>query len=135
MFYFKNDWDRTKNKSLQLNVFRGTLIKLIWININFDVINIFIMYFNLLMYLFIRILVRNVIVHSLCIVCIWILWWSQTLCSWEQMIRWMTLKNLVLEDVGTQYSDRMWPWGWVFTLIAWCYFSLFYLTDLTKFLL
>ena len=26
-------------------------------------------------------LLRNVITHSLCIVCIWILWWSRTLCS------------------------------------------------------
>ena len=25
--------------------------------------------------------------------------------------RWMTMKNLMLEDTGTQRSDRMWHWG------------------------
>ena len=75
---------------------------------------------------------RNMIAHSLCAICIWILWWSWTLCSWEQMTRWMTLKNFVLEDVETLCSNRMWHWGRVFVLIAWCYFILFYLIDLTK---
>jgi len=51
-------------------------------------------------------LLRNVITHSLYVVCICILWWSRTLCSWEQMTRWIALRNLMLEDVETQYSDR-----------------------------
>ena len=51
---------------------------------------------------------RNVMTHSLCVVCVWIMWWSQTLCSWDQMIRWMTMENLVLQDGWTRYSDRMW---------------------------
>ena len=34
-------------------------------------------------YLFFSQLVRNVITHSPCVVCVWILWWSRTLCSWE----------------------------------------------------
>ena len=51
---------------------------------------------------------RNVITHSLCVVCVWILWWSRTLCSWEQRTRWIALRNLVLEDTRTQYSNRMW---------------------------
>ena len=59
----------------------------------------------------VSLLVRNVITHSLCVVCVWILWWSWTLCSGEQMNRWMTMKNLMLEDTGTQRSDRMWHWG------------------------
>ena len=46
-------------------------------------------------------LVRNVITHSLCVVCVWILWWSRTLCSWEKMVRWMVIENLMLEGVGT----------------------------------
>ena len=58
----------------------------------------------------VSILVRNVITHSLCVVCVWILWWSWTLCSGEQMIRWIALRNLVLKDVKTQCSDRMWHW-------------------------
>ena len=56
-------------------------------------------------------LVRNVITHSLCVVCVWIIWWSWTLCSGEQMTKWVVLRNLMLKDVGTQYSDRMWHWG------------------------
>jgi len=59
----------------------------------------------------VSLLVRNVITHSLCIVCVWILCWSWTLCSGEQMIRWIVLRNLVLKDVETQHSDRMWHWG------------------------
>ena len=55
-------------------------------------------------------LVRNVLTHSLCVVCVWILWWSQTLCSREQMVRWMNMENLMLEDAGTQCFDRMWHW-------------------------
>ena len=55
-------------------------------------------------------LVRNVITHSLCVVCVWILWWSWTLCSEEQMTRWTALRNIVLKDVGTQRSDKMWHW-------------------------
>ncbi|XP_014626235.1 uncharacterized protein [Glycine max] len=30
-----------------------------------------------------------------------------SLCSWEQMVKWIVLRNLVLEDAGTQCSDRM----------------------------
>ena len=53
-------------------------------------------------------LVRNVIIHSLCVVCVWILWWSWTLCSGKPMARWSALRNLVLKDIGIQCSDRMW---------------------------
>ena len=56
-------------------------------------------------------LVRNVITHSLCVVCVWILWWSWTLCSGKQMTRWISLRNLVLKDIKTQCSDRMWHEG------------------------
>ena len=56
-------------------------------------------------------LVRNVITHFPCVVCVWILWWSWTLCSGEQMTRWIALRNHVLKDVETQRSDRMWHWG------------------------
>ena len=28
-------------------------------------------------------------------------------CSWEQMTRWMTLKDLMLEDARTQCSNRI----------------------------
>ena len=56
-------------------------------------------------------IVMNVITHSLRVVCVWILWWSQTLYSWEQIVRWMTMENLMLEDVGTQSFDRMWHWS------------------------
>jgi len=94
------------------------------------VINISIIYFDYV--LFICFVIFFVITHSLCAICVWILWWYRTLCLWEQMIRWMTLKNLMPEDVDIQCSDRIWHWGWFFTLIAWCYFILFYLTDLTK---
>ena len=52
-------------------------------------------------------LFRNMITHSMCVVCVWILWWSRTLCLWEQMITWMNLKNLVLKEVETQCSDRI----------------------------
>ena len=61
-------------------------------------------------------LVRNVITHSLCVVCVWILWWSWTLYSWEQMVRWMVMKNFMLEDAGTQCSDRMWHWDMGFCI-------------------
>ena len=50
-------------------------------------------------------LFRNVITHSLWAICVWILWWSRNLCLWEKMVRWMTLKNLVLEDAVTEHSD------------------------------
>ena len=56
-------------------------------------------------------LFTNVITHSLCFVCVWILSGSQSLCSWEQITRWITLKNLVLGDVRTQCSNRMWHWS------------------------
>jgi len=55
-------------------------------------------------------LVKNVITHYPCVVCVWILWWSWALCSWKQMTRWIALRNHVLKDVGTQNSDRMWHW-------------------------
>ena len=77
------------------------------------VINISIIYFNYVLFIcFVNFFC--VITYSLCAICVWILWWSQTLCSWEQMTRWMTLKNVVQEAVGTQCFDRMWHWGWVF---------------------
>ena len=51
------------------------------------------------------------------------------LCSWEQMVRWITLKNLVLEGAWTQHSDTMWHWDMGFYIISimfWiCYFMLF----------
>jgi len=53
-------------------------------------------------------LARNVITHSPYSICVWILWWSWTLCLWEQMIKWMTMKNL--EDARIQCFDRMWHW-------------------------
>jgi len=56
-------------------------------------------------------LVRNVITHSPCVVCVWILWWSWTLCLGKQMTRWIALRNLVLKDIETQCSDRIWHWG------------------------
>ena len=59
----------------------------------------------------VSLLVRNVITHSSCVVCVWILWWSRTLCSGEHMTRWIALRNLMLKDVGTQYSDRTWHHG------------------------
>ena len=59
----------------------------------------------------VSLLVRNVITHSRFVVCVWILWWSWTLCSGEQMTRWTALRNIVLKDVETQRSDRMWHWG------------------------
>ena len=72
------------------------------------IIVIFISYLYTSVYLY---SLKNVMTHSLCIICIWILWWSRTLCSWEQMTKWMTLKNLVQEDAGTQFYDRMWHCG------------------------
>ena len=80
---------------------------------------------------------RNVITHFLCIVCVWILWWSQTLCSWEQMTRWIALSNLVLEDVRAQFSNKMWYWDIGFYII---YFKepragLLYVISLLNFLL
>ena len=94
------------------------------------VIDISIIYIDFV--LFICFVIFLVITHSLYAICVWIMWWSRILCSWEQMTRWTTLKNLVPENVGTQRSDKMCHWGWVFILISWCYFILFYLTDLTK---
>ena len=58
----------------------------------------------------VSLLVRNVITHSPCVVCVWILWWSWILCLREQMIGWIALRNLVLKGIGTQCSDRMWLW-------------------------
>ena len=59
-------------------------------------------------------LFRNVITHSSCVVCNWILWWSRTLCSWEQMVRCIAMENLMLENDGTQCSSRIWHWGMSF---------------------
>ena len=56
-------------------------------------------------------LARNVMTHSPCVICVWILWWSWTLCLWEQIVRWMVMENLMLKDAGTQCSNRMWYWG------------------------
>ena len=75
-------------------------------------------------------LFRNAITHSLCVVYVWILWWSRTLCSWEQMARWIALRNLVLEDAKTQCYDKIWHWGMSFyfncMMFCICYFTLFY---------
>ena len=59
----------------------------------------------------VSLLVRNVIAHSRFVVCVWIMWWFWTLCSGEQMTRWTALRNIMLKDVETQRSDRMWHWG------------------------
>ena len=61
---------------------------------------------------------NNVITHSLCVFCVWILWWSQALNSWEQMVRWMTMENVTLEAAGTQYSKWMWHWHMDFCIIC-----------------
>ena len=74
-------------------------------------------------------LFRNVITYSLCIVCVWILWWFWTLCLWEHMIEWMTLKNFMLDKTRTQWCDGMWNWNmslYIICIISWtCYFMLF----------
>ena len=76
----------------------------------------------------VSLLVRNVITHSPCVVCVWILWWSWTLCSGEQMIRWIALRNIMLKDVETQRSDRMWQWDISFYIscMMLVYFILFH---------
>jgi len=56
-------------------------------------------------------LFRDVINSLLCIVYVWIPRWSWILCSWEKIVRSMTLKKLVLEDAKTQYSDRLIIWS------------------------
>jgi len=72
-------------------------------------------------------LVRNVITHSLHVVCVWMQWWSRTFCSWEQMIRWIAMENLMLEYAGTQCFGRMWHCDMSFYIICitfWtCYFN------------
>ena len=52
-----------------------------------------------------------VMTHSLCVVCVWILWWSRTLCSWEQMVRWIVMEDLVREDLGKHALWYMWHRG------------------------
>ena len=73
-------------------------------------------------------LVRNVITHSLRVVYVWILWWSRTFCSWENMVRWIAMENLMLEYAGTQCFGRMWHCDMSFYIICitfWtCYFNL-----------
>ena len=87
--------------------------KMMWIVLSW-VYYTYIIYRCAFVYLY---LFRNVITHSLYIVCVWILWWFRSLSSWEQMIRWMkTLKNLVLEDAETQCSNKMWYWGMNFCI-------------------
>jgi len=74
--------------------------------------NYIIVIFTSYMYAFVYLYsLRNVMTHSVCVVCVWILWWSWTMGSWEQMARWITLRNLVLEDAETQCSNRMWHWS------------------------
>ena len=101
------------------------------------------LYFIYMIYTFMlshfSLLVRNVITHSLWVICVWILWWSRTLCSWEQMVRWITIENFTLEDVRIQYSNMMWNWDIGFCNICimfWtcylCYFSLFNLFPFVK---
>ena len=98
-----------------------------WNNVSYAQVNGILLYdiYTYMLFYF-SLLVRNVITHSLCVVCVWILWWSWTLCSGEQMTRWSALRNLMLKDVGTQCSDRMWQCGISFYIIAFtwsCYFS------------
>ena len=91
-----------------------------WNNVSYAQVNCILLY-NIYTYMlfYFSLLVRNVIIHSLCVVCVRILWWSWTLYSGKQMARWSDLRNLVLKDVGTQCTDRMWMWGISFILIAW----------------
>ena len=77
----------------------------------FRVTKFYLVYMTCISSCLVSLLVRNVITHSQFAVCVWILWWSWTLCSGEQMTRWIALRNHVLKDVGTQRSDRMWHWG------------------------
>ena len=63
-------------------------------------------------------LVRNVITHSLRVVYVWILWWSRTFCSWENMVRWIAMENLMLEYAGTQCFGRMWHCDMSFYIIC-----------------
>ena len=65
-------------------------------------------------------LFENVITHSLCVVCVWIPWWSRTLCSWENMTRWIALKNPVLGMPGHDALIGCDIEACVSTLIAWC---------------
>ena len=76
----------------------------------------------------VSLLVRNVITHSPCVICVWILWWSWTLCSGEQTTRWIALMNIMLKDVERQRSDRMWQWDISFYIscMMLVYFILFH---------
>jgi len=96
------------------------------------VISILLLYLSYL-YAFVYLyLLKNVMTHSSCVACVWILWWSWTLYSWEQMTRWIVLRNFVLKDARTQCFDRMWHWGMSFyfnsRMFRTCYFILFYST-------
>ena len=54
----------------------------------------------------VSLLARNVITHSLCVV-VFGSCDDLELVSGRAENRWMTMKNLMLEDTGTQCSDRM----------------------------
>ena len=69
------------------------------------IIVIFISYVYVFVYLY---SLRNVMTHSICVVYVWILWWSQTLYLWEKMTKWIVLRNLLLKDAETQWFDRIW---------------------------
>ena len=99
--------------------------KMMWIELSWAYYT-YTMYVCVFVYLY---SFRNVITYSPCIVCVWILWWFWILCSWEQMTKWISLRNIISEDVGIQCSDMMWHWDMNFYIIFimfWrCYFMFF----------
>ena len=83
------------------------------------------------MSLFICILFRNVITHSSCVVYVLdLVMISNLVFVGEEMVRWIALRNLVLEDAWTQCSDIMWHWDMSFRfncmMFRTYYFTLFY---------
>ena len=55
----------------------------------------------------VSLLARNVITHSLCVVVFGSCDDLELVFEGADEYRWMTMKNLMLEDTGTQRSDRM----------------------------
>ena len=90
--------------------------------------NFYLVYMKCISSCLVSLLVRNVITHSTCVVCVWILWWSWTLWSGEQMTRWIALRNIMLKNIETQRSDRMWQWDISFYIncMMLVYFILFH---------
>ena len=74
-------------------------------------------------------LVRNLITHSLCVFCVWIMWWSRTLCSWEHMTRWIVLRNLMLKTLWHNVLIRCDIGTWTFILNACCFEPKVFLTN------